>query len=676
MLFFTPFFGVVSAAFRHGKGATLLTLLFFLLLSKPIMAQRDTVHVIPEVTVTAMPLPHLSNTTVPLQTFNAANLAAMNVLQLSDVVKQFAGVTVKDYGGIGGLKTVSIRGLGPTHTAVSYDGQLMGDAQNGEIDLSKLSLDHVKEISLANGDNEDPLESARAFASAGLLSVVTMRPHLDSLQRYRAEATMQTGSFGWVHPSWWMANRWSRHLSTTLYLESQYANGQYPFTIHNGDSIQHLQRTNSDVHLFHGEANVFYIPDSLHQLTAKVYASGGARGLPGAVIFYNPYSAQGQRLYDNDYFLQARFTSVLSKKSQYAVSAKSEDAITRYVDPYFLNSSGGLDNQYRQQEYDLSGSFAQRFNQQWQLSLASDVVVNHLSANLYQFAQPSRVSSYSSVKGRYANSWFHAESALLSTFVADRVALGNDSPRHSRLSPMVSVSADPFQQLHWQWRAFYKETFRMPTFNELYYTGIGNTRLKPETAQQWNVGTSYWTSGSAGYLSFSIDGYYNRVINKIVAVPSGNLFIWSMLNLGLVSIHGVDMSLRGETRVANGIHVTMEGSYTYQSALDKSNPQNSTYNQQIAYTPENSGAATAGLLMPWMNMSYTLLFSGYRYDLSHSLLPGYSDSSMALWRKFSWHHTSLTVKGELLNLWNEQYAIVKNYPMPGRSWRVSVGIVF
>jgi outer membrane receptor protein involved in Fe transport len=675
MLFPASCYGVVHSVSRRGKGVIGL-FLFFSFTAWPMMAQKDSVHVISEVTVTAMPLPHLSNTVVPLQTFDTANLAGMNVLQLSDVVKHFAGVTVKDYGGIGGLKTVSIRGLGPTHTAVSYDGQLMGDAQNGEIDLSKLSLDHVKEISLANGDGEDPLESARAFAAAGLLSVVTLQPHLDSLKRYQAEANVQTGSFGWIHPSWWIANQWTPHLSSTLYLESQYANGRYPFTMRNGDSIQHLQRTNSDVHLFHGEANVFYVPDSLDKLTAKVYASGGACGLPGAVILYNPYAGQGQRLYDGDYFLQAQFTSILSKQSRYALSAKAEDATMRYVDPYFLNSSGGLDNLFRQQEYDLSGAFAQRLSQQFQMSLASDVVFNHLSANLYQFAQPSRFSSYTSIKGRYAVSWFHAEAALLSTYVADRVALGNDSPHHSRLSPMVSVSADPFQQLHWEWRAFYKESFRMPTFNELYYTGIGNTKLKPETAQQWNVGSSYWASNNTGYLSFSIDGYYNRVINKIVAVPSGNLFIWSMLNLGLVSIHGVDMTLRGEARVVDGIRVTMEGSYSYQSALDKSSVQSSTYNQQIAYTPENSGAATAGILMPWMNMSYTLLFSGFRYDLSHSLLPGYSESSISLWRKFPLHHTTLTVKGELLNLWNEQYAIVKNYPMPGRAWRVTAGIEF
>lgn len=639
-------------------------------------AQKDSVHVMKEVTVTAIPLPHLANTSVPVQTFNAATIAGMDALQLSDVVKHFAGVTVKDYGGIGGLKTVSIRGLGPTHTAVSYDGQLMSDAQNGEIDLGKLSLNHVQEISLANGDDEDVLESARAFAAAGLLSVVTKRPHLDSLHCMKGEAAFQTGSFGWEHPTFWMGNRLSRHLSSTLFLESQYANGRYPFTIHNGDSIQHLQRTNDDVHLYHGEANLFYVPDSCHRLTAKIFASNGVRGLPGAVIFYNPYAAQGQRLYDQDYFVQARFVSILSTQSSYALGAKAENSYSRYVDPYFLNAAGGLDNRFRQQEYDFSGAYARTWSRLLNLSLASDFVYNHLNANLAQFAQPSRFSSYTSVKERLHLNSFHAEAALLSTYIADRVALGSESPHHFRLSPMLSVSAEPFQIAHWQWRAFYKETFRMPTFNELYYTGIGNTRLKPEVAQQLNVGTSYWTTGQAGYLSVSFDGYYNRVLNKIVAVPSGNLFIWSMLNLGLVSIHGVDLSCRSEIRLSGTIHATFEGSYSYQSALDKTNAGTSSYNEQIAYTPRQSGSGTIGVEMPWVNVSYNILCSGMRYDLSHSPLAGYSESSMAMWRSFHLHRVALKVKGEILNLLNEQYAVVKNYPMPGRSWRASIGITF
>ncbi|MGC9151593.1 MAG: TonB-dependent receptor plug domain-containing protein [Microbacter sp.] len=639
-------------------------------------AQKDSVHIMHELTVTAVALPQHHNTLTPIQTFNASTLAAMNAVQISDVVKHFAGVIVKDYGGIGGLKTISIRGLGPTHTAVNYDGWLMSDAQNGEIDLSKVSLDHVKTISLSNGDNDDVLESARAFASAGLLTVVTQRPVFDSSSVYRAQFFLQNGSFGWIHPSLWMANRWSSHFSSTLMFETQYTNGHYPFTLQNGDSTQHLMRTNSDVHFYHAEMNLFYLPDAYHQWITKLYTVISARGLPGAVIFYNPTAAQGQRLYDQDYFVQSRFSSTGLSKTQYAVGLKAVNSDTRYVDPYFLNASGGIDNRFRQQEYDLSGVLAQKWDSLFQFSAATDLVYNHLNANLSGFSQPSRLSVYGSVKERLHVASFQSEIALLSTYINDWVTVGTQSPHHFRLSPFISMSVHPFKQLSWEWRAFYKESFRMPTFNELYYTGIGNVPLKPEVAQQWNVGTSYRFLSHNAFFSVSVDGYYNRVLNKIVAVPSANLFIWSMLNLGLVSIHGVDVAFQSAWQLNRKLRLIFDGSESFQSALDLTNPQWSSYRQQIAYTPKQSGAITVGCLMPWVNVAYNMLFSGDRFDLSHSVLPGYSDGGFSLWHDFPLSNVTIQAKGEVMNVWNEQYVVVKNYPMPGRSWRVTLGVTF
>jgi TonB dependent receptor. len=58
------------------------------------------------------------------------------------------------------------------------------------------------------------------------------------------------------------------------------------------------------------------------------------------------------------------------------------------------------------------------------------------------------------------------------------------------------------------------------------------------------------------------------------------------------------------------------------------------------------------------------------------VIDGYAETSIALWRSFVQSHFTTDVKLEVLNLTNEQYVVVKNYPMPGRSWRVSVGVKF
>ena len=89
------------------------------------------------------------------KTADSRLMQATGSLQVSDVLKYFSGATVKDYGGVGGLKTVSVRGLGAQHTAVAYDGIIITDNQTGQIDLGGFSAAQAQEVSLVSGPDND-----------------------------------------------------------------------------------------------------------------------------------------------------------------------------------------------------------------------------------------------------------------------------------------------------------------------------------------------------------------------------------------------------------------------------------------------------------------------------------------------------------------------------------------
>ena len=101
--------------------------------------------------------------TIPAQTLGGKELERLNTLSVADAMRFFSGVQIKDYGGIGGLKTVNVRSLGTNHTAVLIDGIQIGNAQNGQVDLGRFSLDDVAEISLYNGQKSDIFQSAGEF---------------------------------------------------------------------------------------------------------------------------------------------------------------------------------------------------------------------------------------------------------------------------------------------------------------------------------------------------------------------------------------------------------------------------------------------------------------------------------------------------------------------------------
>lgn len=170
-------------------------------LSIPLFAQQqkvDTTHTysIPEITVSDIYQTREVRSTAPLQVFSKDALKNLHALQVSDAVKHFAGVTVKDYGGIGGLKTVSIRSLGAQHTAVGYDGITLTDCQTGQIDIGRFSLDNVDRLSLNNGQSDNIFQPARFFASAGILNIQTLTPQFTKDKKNQHSRSFQNRFLG------------------------------------------------------------------------------------------------------------------------------------------------------------------------------------------------------------------------------------------------------------------------------------------------------------------------------------------------------------------------------------------------------------------------------------------------------------------------------------------------
>ena len=97
----------------------------------------DSIKELLEVSVTAkQPV----RTIATSQTLSGTDLQALSTTSVADALKYFAGVQIKDYGGLGGLKTLNVRSLGAQHVGVYIDGIRLTNAQNGTVDLGKFSL--------------------------------------------------------------------------------------------------------------------------------------------------------------------------------------------------------------------------------------------------------------------------------------------------------------------------------------------------------------------------------------------------------------------------------------------------------------------------------------------------------------------------------------------------------
>lgn len=251
-----------------------------LFLSTSLFAQQQRVdtartYYIPEITVSDIYQTREVRSTAPLQIFSKDALKNLNALQVSDAVKHFAGVTVKDYGGIGGLKTISIRSLGAQHTAVGYDGITLTDCQTGQIDLGRFSLDNVDQLSLSNGQSDNIFQPARFFASAGILNIQTLTPRFEDGKHTNISASFKTGSWGLVNPSLLLEQRISRKWTVSANGEWMSSNGHYPYTLYygneEGDLSSREKRKNTDVQTFRAEVGLYGNFSDKEQWRLKAY---------------------------------------------------------------------------------------------------------------------------------------------------------------------------------------------------------------------------------------------------------------------------------------------------------------------------------------------------------------------------------------------------------------------
>ena len=645
---------------------------FFLLLCPLSMTAQtvtnDSTPTIDEVVVKGFRVPGNVLASTPIQTLSHTDMERLGIHDMGDALKRFAGVQVKDYGGVGGMKTVNIRGLGAGHTGVTYDGVQVGDCQSGQVDLSRFTLDNVSLVSLQIGQEDNIYQSAKAYTSAGLINISTLqgvsdrKPHLTT--------TLHTGSYGLFAPSLLYHQQFSR-LGIGAYTSYERADGVYWFTLKNGIKTIHERRNNSDIQTWRGELSMNYQLTDKQTLQWKAYAFTSNRGLPGAVIYDNTYSAE--RLKDKNVFTQMLYENRFSNRIKMKAAAKWNYAWSRYSD---IPASGYKEDTYRQNETYLTATLWTNPLQGLNLSFAQDYAHNHLSMTLPKAANPTRNSLWTALAANYQIGAFSVNASLLATNIYERVKQGNASDGFHRLSPAFSMQWRCLQDF--RLRFGYKDIFRTPTLNELYYTGIGNRHLNPEKSRMWNLGTTYsHTFNHTLQLSLTADGYFGNVTDKIIAVPK--MFYWQMMNAGKVHQLGLDVSANIEKRWGNDWTVSATGSYSLMKATDISDPTAVYYRNQIAYTPRHSGSASVLLHTPWLDFSYNALVMGERYTLSYNIpdnrMRPFADHSITLSREFNINKQQLQVQFDVRNLGNKNYEVVRFYPMPGTNWRLSVSWV-
>ncbi len=576
----------------------------------------------PETTDTIQPVTVVADRGVVVSRVDTAIVS--NAIDVTEIMEQIPGLQISDGGGMAGLKTVNLRGMGASSTAIYLDGVRVGNLQSGQTDLGMLDMCN--------------LASATVDYAQNSVSFTTARPVFAPGSRFAGKAGFTGGSFATFEPYGRFDLKLSPGVCMSASASGVISRGDFPY----GDG---LRRDNNDIRQIRTGLDFWGLVGG-GDWHAKVYYNGAQRGAPGSVDW--PCE---DRQKDRNVLAQGLLRKGFSRLYSLSLSAKAS-----YDDMFY--SSSWSDDRYRQTEFQLNSSHKFSVSRWCDLSAAVDIQWDDLVSTA---CDASRFSLTAVSSAAFRPGRFSADVAVEYFGAFDR-----GGKVRNCISPSLDIGFSVTESLGIT--AFGRRAYRVPTFNELYYVGFGNPDLKPEDAWLTGVGLDWKYSPSGAWsVSAKADGFYNYLKDKIVSAPTPeDPAVWQPYNVGIARSIGADLQA-GFGFASGRWSAGFNARYSFQDATDRT-PDSYTYGQRIAYIARNTVCLSADGAFGGWSLKVVWNFRGGRYD-SYGAMPDWNTLDITAGKDFSLGKgMALGLKLLSRNLTDCRYDLSSGYPMPGRAF--------
>lgn len=571
---------------------------------------------------------------------------------MSSILPLFPGVFVKDYGGIGGMQMISLRGGSSAQALVLLDGARMSSAQHGSIDLSSIPTRFVESVTVTRG-GASALYGANALTGA---VDVRMRLH-DSTG---VAATLAHGAFNEWRSALGGVAVFGDDIRVGLDVDLYGTRGSFPFVTSQFGSAITVNRENGDARYRRLIGRV----EVGSNASVSIIGRSADRGVPGGVV-QGAITQARARLVDDDVLGILRFGVGRAAGGELSVHASARVMRQHYADPdATIVGTQGIDVTYHQRDANIS--------------MLWNTVTPDLSATL-------RIDgSYADVRGATImageenlasrQSVSLAADVILPTAIVPDVELR--AAMRTDVFSDVGVAVSPMLALRWKvlselsLRTSLGLSFRPPTFNELYYLNYGTQSLRPERGSTVEMGVAYQPYA---WCTFDASLYTGTIRDLIVAVPVSPV-ITSAQNVGRALSRGGEVLAR--VQALDG-RLIGQWSYALQFMTDATG-RAGLDGTLVAYAvPE-----LASVLLQWDQAAWFATAQWSMTSYRHAL-PGAQYSSMLAPFALTSLNVGLRMRGRLMrgtviaqcdNLMDVSYQIVRGYPMPGRSIRVTTSL--
>jgi outer membrane cobalamin receptor len=420
--------------------------------------------------------------------YDRSEITALAPADLGVLLKRVAGATIADYGGIGSMKTLSVRGLGSTHAGLIVNGYPRSNPQNSQVDFSQIQLDNIEEATVLLGPSNQ-LEIPVSSRMKGSIIALSTFEQTFAKQPFGLRLSSTVGSFGRkeIHSSLKVGNEKS-FLSFSGNLRGYEGDFAYDLPYSNQDVMRRRENNDLTSHFFSlgGGKKWRTGNNQVHRVRFFGNLNHIDRSLPGAIILYTQSSTE--HLLTQTKNIGADYSYIGEKLKLRTFLSSGNDQL-RYRDPDYYNQQGFIDNQYQNQFYQTGLNGSWKF-ERFLLDFGNDLRFDDLWSSK-ELGEPKRLVNIGMIGGKMNLKYFDINASLFHHYIYDQNNSDEHHKQYNRLNPQLSITTSDKLLDQLQFSLWYKLSSRAPSFNELYFSQIGNTSLLPEESEQTNLGYTW-----------------------------------------------------------------------------------------------------------------------------------------------------------------------------------------
>lgn len=568
---------------------------------------------------------------------------------LSDLLSNTSPLYIKSYGS-GGIATTSFRGTGPGHTVLTWNDTEINSPMLGQADLSLIPAGFIDRIEVLHGN----AASFDGKGNAGGNIKIGTKPDWENDKNLLIN--LGAGSFG-KYSGLGSLRTGNRNFQSATKVFMQKADNDFRFLNDVAASEPFYERRqNAETEQLSVMQELFF-RNERSTTSAHFWYMASDRNLP--TILLNTGQPAGERQNDVSTRYLVSHERYNSGRTFKVSAAFISDRLN------YVNKLASIDSYNRSDRLNLTGRSDILHNGRSHIKVTIDHDLTRVRSVNYNSIRTRNITSFSAsantkIKGKAILFVNMKEIVTDSRFLIPDFSTGAE----------ISILKDNRAAI----KINYSRSSRLPSLNDLYWSPGGNTGLRNEYTYSGEVSIKM-KSDQRNPFSFESEYtfYTNRMLDLIQWRP-GEFSYWSPVNLDDVRTKGLESMYRLNFQ-AGQFKTSLTGNYTFtRASIIHAGDGSQSDGRQLIYIPETLFNASLWVVYGNFHNVLTNSYTGRRFITADNsdYLPAYSVSSITFGHRFRTGNHILDVNLKVDNIFGTDYQAVAYYPMPGRSFMLSV----